>query len=437
MKRVFAWCIAAATMVAAFAASASFHLFNIEQVYTNADGTVQFIVLTAPVDGENLWANHQLTATGPGGPAKVYTFPTNLPSSDTGGRRVLVATQGFAALNLVTPDYVIPNNFLQIPDGRIDFAGVSAVSYTNIPTDGTQAINSRGNPIQNVATNFAGHSASVSLPPPPPPAANYGGIWWKSPAGSESGWGINFAHQGDIIFATWFTYDASGKAWWLTMTASKNAQGAYTGTIDQYRGPAFSATPFNPSSVVTTPVGNGTLTFTDADNGSFTYTVNGVTQTKAITKSVFANPVPTCTYSAQANLSAATNYQDIWWAAPAGSESGWGVNFTHQGDVIYATWFTYDVDGSPLWLSAAASRTGPGIYTGTLSRYTGPAFSAVPFLPANVVATPVGTLTLTFANGNSATYAYTVTLSGPASTVTQSKPIVRTVFVASGGTVCQ
>jgi hypothetical protein len=43
---------------------------------------------------------------------------------------------------------------------------------------------------------------------------------------------------------------------------------------------------------------------------------------------------------------------------------------------------------------------------------------------------------LTFANGNSATYAYTVTVSG-ASTVTQSKPIVRTVFVSSGGTVCQ
>jgi hypothetical protein len=151
---------------------------------------------------------------------------------------------------------------------------------------------------------------------------------------------------------------------------------------------------------------------------------------------VFASPVPTCTFSAQANLTAAANYQDIWWAAPAGSESGWGVNFTHQGDVIYATWFTYDVDGSPLWLSAAATRTSPGVYTGTLSRYTGPAFSAVPWLPANVVATPVGTLTLTFANGNTASYAYTVNLSGT-SAVTQSKPIVRTVFAPSGGTTCQ
>ena len=433
MKRILAWCIAAGLVFAASAASAAFHLFNITQVFSNADGTVQFIVLETGFNGENPWTGHELTSMGPAG-TKKYTFQSNLPFT-TRNKKVLVATEGFAALNLVTPDYVIPNGFIAIPSGSIDFAGVSTVTYSNLPSDGVTAINFRGEPMQNLATNFAGASASVGSTPPA--AANYGGIWWKSPAGSESGWGINFAHQGDTIFATWFTYDANGKAWWLTMTASKNAQGAYTGTIDSYRGPAFSATPFNPALVVTTPVGSGTLTFTDVDNGSFSYTVNGITQTKAITKSVFASPVPTCTFSTQANLSAATNYQDIWWAAPGGSQSGWGVNFTHQGDVIYATWFTYDVDGSPLWLSTAATRTSPGVYTGTLSRYTGPAFSAVPWLPANVVPTPVGTLTLTFANGNSATYGYTVSLSGPGSAVTQTKSIVRTVFAASGGTICQ
>jgi hypothetical protein len=47
----------------------------------------------------------------------------------------------------------------------------------------------------------------------------------------------------------------------------------------------------------------------------------------------------------------------------------------------------------------------------------------------------VGALTLTFANGNNAAYAYTVTLSG--SSVTQFKPIGRFVFASSGGTVCR
>ncbi len=40
-------------------------------------------------------------------------------------------------------------------------------------------------------------------------------------------------------------------------------------------------------------------------------------------------------------------------ARPAGSESGWGINFAHQGDIIFATWFTYDADGKPLVVVAA------------------------------------------------------------------------------------
>jgi hypothetical protein len=50
---------------------------------------------------------------------------------------------------------------------------------------------------------------------------NHQGLWWKSPAGSESGWGINFAHQGDIIFATWFTYGADNKPQWFTVEVAR------------------------------------------------------------------------------------------------------------------------------------------------------------------------------------------------------------------------
>ena len=45
----------------------------------------------------------------------------------------------------------------------------------------------------------------------PPASLNFQGLWWNAPAGSESGWGINFAHQGDVIFATWFTHDAMAR----------------------------------------------------------------------------------------------------------------------------------------------------------------------------------------------------------------------------------
>ena len=257
---------------------------------------------------------------------------------------------------------------------------------------------------------------------------NYTGLFWNSPATSESGWGINFSHQGEIIFATWFTYDLQGKGWWLSMTATKTAEGVYSGTLYQTRGPAFSAVPFLPSQVSLTAVGSATLSFTDVNNGTFVYSVNGIQQAKSITRQVFG-PLPSCTFAAQFDLTLGTNYQGLWWDAPAGAESGWGVNFTHEGDIIFVTWFTYDTDGSPMWLSATALKSGNNTYTGSLLRTTGPPFNAVPFTPAVVALTPVGTVTLTFSNGNNATFAYTV------NGVAQTKAITKQVFRAPG-TVC-
>jgi len=260
-------------------------------------------------------------------------------------------------------------------------------------------------------------------------APNYGGLWWNSPAGSESGWGINLAHQAGTIFATWFTYDATGKGLWLSMTSVLTSPGVYTGTLQQSTGPAFSAVPFNPGLVRRFAVGTGTLTFTDADNAIFAYTVNGISQTKTITRQVFGR-LPTCTFNLLTDLSVAYNYQDLWWASPAGVEAGWGLYSTQQGDTMFLTWFTYDVDGTPLWLSATAPKIALGAYAGTLYRTTGPPFNAVSFDPARVVATAVGRVSLGFADGQTGTFAYTV------NGITQTKAITREILVAPG-TVCQ
>jgi hypothetical protein len=194
------------------------------------------------------------------------------------------------------------------------------------------------------------------------------------------------------------------------------------------RGPAFNAVPFNPAAIVPNATGTGKITFSGDDSATFSYTIDGVTQSKEITRQVFG-ALPVCRFGAQQNLALATNYQDIWWAAPAGFEAGWGVNFTHQGDIIFATWFTYDLDGTPMWLSAIANKTGSGTYTGSVVKSTGPAFNSTPFLRTSVTSAVVGTLALTFTDGNSALFAYTV------NGVTQSKQITRQVFIGPG-TVC-
>jgi hypothetical protein len=279
---------------------------------------------------------------------------------------------------------------------------------------------------------------SGAVTPLPSVDTNYEGLWWNSPANSESGWGINFAHQGDVIFASWFTYDIAGKGWWLVMTANNTGGNSFSGTLFETTGPAFDAVPFppqgNPGGITGSAVGTGTLTFADANNGTFTYTVKGVTQTKAITRQIFG-PLPTCIFSASNNPAVATNYQDLWWAKPAGSESGWGINFTHQGDTIFATWFTFDHDHSPMWLVVTANKSAPRVYTGALFRTIGgPPFNSVPFpplgSPGGATFRQVGTATITFSDGNNAQFAYTV------DGVSQTKAITRQVFRPSG-TVCQ
>ncbi len=296
------------------------------------------------------------------------------------------------------------------------------LTFLNAEVKGDSAASAQ---LAQMASVAGGGDDQVVIPYNGPPATNYGGLWWNAPAGSEAGWGINFAHQGNVIFATWLTYDTTGTAWWLSMTAAQTPDGNYAGTIYQTNGPAFSAVPFNPTSVTATAVGSGTLTFSDANNGQFSYIVNGVAQTKMLTREVFG-PLPTCVFGAQSNLAAATNYQDLWWN-PA--ESGWGINLTQQGNTIFGTWFTYNQNGNPLWLSVTATPR-DGSYSGTLYQASGPAYSAVPFDPVKVTLVPVGSATFTFANGNSATFAYT------AFGVSQSKTITREVFQGPG-TVCQ
>ncbi len=272
------------------------------------------------------------------------------------------------------------------------------------------------------------YSGSADIPPVP---VNYQGMWWSSPPGSEAGWGIDFAHQGDVIFATWFTHDADGNAWYLSMTAFQTGANTYAGTLYRTTGPALDA-PFDPNQVQRIAVGSGTLAFSDAAHGTFSYTVNGVSQTKSITKQVFG-PLPTCVWGTQANLALVDNYTDMWWV-PGGMESGWGINFTQQGDAIFAAWFTYDFTGAALPLTATLVKVAPRVYSGQLIKTSGPPFSAVPFDPNAVTRTVVGTATVTFQNGNAATFTFTVTDGGR--TTTQTKQITRQVFRAPG-TVCR
>jgi len=182
MGSIVRWSFLSFCLLATSVARAEFHTFQIEELFSNADGSIQYVVLheTQGMNGENLLSGHALTSSN-GGATNTFVFPNNLPggtcgyygcnASSTANARVLIATQGFAALGLVTPDYVMPNAFLPLSNGTVNYAGVDQVTYTSLPTDGATALNRNGVMIANVATNFNGQSATVNAAPPSTQAA--------------------------------------------------------------------------------------------------------------------------------------------------------------------------------------------------------------------------------------------------------------------------
>jgi hypothetical protein len=229
-------------------------------------------------------------------------------------------------------------------------------------------------------------------------------LWWNP---AESGWGLNLNHQGNILFGTLFTYDAGRAPLWLVMSNGAMQSDGVTFTGDLYRtnGPAFNANPFTPIGAGNIArVGTMSVSFQDVNSGTLRYTVNGVEVAKAIQRQVYGTRAAAC-FPTTANRATATNYQDLWWN-PA--ESGWGINLTHQDNILFATLFTYDASGRDLWLvMSSGNRQADGSYSGVLYRTSGPPFNANPFNPGAVGVSTVGTMSLRFADGNTGTLSYT------------------------------
>jgi hypothetical protein len=142
--------------------------------------------------------------------------------------------------------------------------------------------------------------------------------------------------------------------------------------------------------------------------------------------------VPTCTYSASPNFASAANYQDLWWVT---SEPGWGMNVTQQGPLIYVTWYSFDLDGSPMWLSVLAPQGTDGTFTGPLTRWSGTTWNN--FDPSAAMSKNVGTASFTFPDGNHMNMTATVQVSGMMTSTMLNKQLTRYLFAGPAGTLCQ
>jgi hypothetical protein len=163
-------------------------------------------------------------------------------------------------------------------------------------------------------------------------------------------------------------------------------------------GPNGLAGAFDAGQVVRTKVGVGTLTFAARDRGTLTYTVNGASGTKSITRQPFGLP----------NSISLGTYGDLWWNA---AESGWGLSISQQYGTLFAVWYTYGADGQPAWyVMPGGGWSSNDTYSGSLYRTSAApsAFFGGTFDPNAVTRTQVGTMSLRFTGTGTGFLSYTV-----------------------------
>src|SRR5262249_44488312 len=99
------WTILVCVLGSASSARASFHLWKIDEIYSDAGGQHQFIEMHDDFSGENFLNGIQIKSN-----SHTFSFNKNL-SGDTSNKNVLLATDAFAKDFHITPDFTIPNNF--------------------------------------------------------------------------------------------------------------------------------------------------------------------------------------------------------------------------------------------------------------------------------------------------------------------------------------
>jgi cytochrome c553 len=289
-----------------------------------------------------------------------------------------------------------------------------AVSYSVLSGPctiiGTQ-VTASGAGICTIAANQAGNTTFAAAPAVSRVVTvelgSFSDMWWAGSA--QNGWGMSIQqHANNVQFNAIYVYDAQGQPRWYVMPG-----GTWNAAFNTYTGAVYQPTsaPFNNYNtaqfVVGAVKGTVTLSYTGASTMRMTYTIDGVSGTKQMERQVFGSGT------------APLNVNDLWWAGP--QEDGWGINFAQQQGKVFGVWYTYGADGKAFWYVLPDGTWTGNTYAGTLYATTGSNWFGT-YDPSRLVVNNVGSLSVNFANANSATMTYTV------NGITQTKNIIRQNF---------
>jgi hypothetical protein len=176
----------AALLGAAPSARCASHLWVVNEVFSNEDGSIQFIEMHVPSSAAdetqitNRWLRSNATA-------QQYNFSQNLPPGSTAFAYMLLATQSFAGLpGAPAPDHIIPANFFSVTSDSLRYwlyvTGDLGISPGEVPLDGLSSLQRDGSTPVNSPTNFNGETGSIDLttvaapmvqPPPVGPITSF------------------------------------------------------------------------------------------------------------------------------------------------------------------------------------------------------------------------------------------------------------------------
>ena len=221
-----------------------------------------------------------------------------------------------------------------------------------------------------------------------PEHANATGLWSDA---ADPGWGLTLNQQGDILFAVLFTYADDGRASWLVASdLRKDSSGAFSGAL------------YRASRSTVASVGQMRVALTSANAAKVEYEVNGRAVSTVVTREAFNGAPPVC-IATQASRAGASSMQDLWWSP---EDPGWGIGIAHQGDILFATLFTYDEAGRAAWLVGSdVARQADGSFAGTLYRTSA---ARADGLSKGVKASAAGAVRLSFAGGERGTASITI-----------------------------
>lgn len=146
-------------------AGASFHLWTINEVFSNADGSIQYVELFTTFGGQTAVSGTTITANSDG-TIITFTFPSNL-GTDSAGKSLLIATPGFQNIpNAPPPDFVLPCGPFFNPDAAsiiITFTGADSFQFDGVNTDADPDLPKDGDSALQV-TGAASATVSVATP---------------------------------------------------------------------------------------------------------------------------------------------------------------------------------------------------------------------------------------------------------------------------------